>query len=199
MLLTEEVKRKIVRRGLQVASSSDLHNYVSHFRQYLRKENIMKKTIYFILIFVLLTGLLPNLWAQEKPKEEEWTGYLSDTLCGTTGYPEGYQGYIDLTVDPANHPVMCLTMDNCTLAGYGVFIKTKDNPKYQYFKFDPKGSELARKNILAKIKDQMAKTPKVTVKGVLKDGIITLSAITVVVEKDEKKPDSKKTDMKMKM
>jgi len=124
--------------------------------------------------------------------DTEHTGYLSDSLCGNAGFPEGYKGVIDLTKNPENHIAMCLKMDNCTKAGYGIFMKQKDG-KYKYYAFDTKGSDLVKKNILDKITDKMTKNILISVKGTVIDATITITSAELVKPKNEKSK-SDKTD-----
>ena len=76
-----------------------------------------------VLIIAALLTISFTAFAAEKA--ETLTGYLSDVLCGSTGYVDGYKGNekFNLTVAPEKSTVMCLTMDNCKATGYGMFIK----------------------------------------------------------------------------
>ena len=111
-------------------------------------------------------------------KQTVFTGYLSDVLCGTSGYLDGYQGNekFNLKVSPEKNNVMCLLMDNCRKTGYGIFVKQGDG-KYAFYKFDKKGSDLAYTEVLSRMKNSMDPAPKIEVKGTLKGDTITVSSI----------------------
>jgi hypothetical protein len=149
------------------------------------------KLMTLAIVLFTLVGL-PTLFAQDAAAGTV-TGYLSDSLCGKAGYPEGYKGVIDLVKDASDHAGMCLNMDNCRAAGYGVFVK-EANGKYKYVKFDAKGSALAYDKFIKPVTDKMAKTPAITVKGKLKDGVYTVTSIELATPIE--KP-SAKTNMGM--
>ena len=132
----------------------------------------MKKLL--TIIFVLTVAV--SVSAAEK--QQTFTGYLSDVLCGSTGYLDGYKGNekFNLSVSPEKNNVMCLVMDNCKATGYGMFIKQK-NGKYKFYKFDKKGSDMALKEILLPIKNQMEPAPYIEVKGSMKGNLITVTSI----------------------
>ncbi len=132
----------------------------------------MKKV--YLLIFLL--GISVSGFSAEKM--QTFTGYLSDVLCGSTGYLDGYKGNekFNLTVNPEKNNVMCQTMENCKATGYGIFIKQK-NGKYKFYKFDKKGSDMAYNEILAKITNNMEPAPMIEVKGVMKGDTITVTSI----------------------
>ena len=103
---------------------------------------------------------------------QEYTGYLSDVLCGKNGKdPMG----LDLTANPEKHTLGCLQMAPCTKSGFGIFLKGKDG-KYVFTPFDKKGSDLAKAQIVDKTKkvDNLL----VTVKGTLANGVLTIESIT---------------------
>jgi len=153
----------------------------------------MNKKINLIILIALFTFVISAM-----SFGAEITGYLNDSLCGIAGYPEGYKGKIDLTINPENHPIACLTMDNCAEEGYGISIAQKDG-KYKYFKFDKKGSGLIKKEVLDKIKDKLAKTPLLTLDAEIKDDVVIINKIiSYKLQEKTGKPDkSKMNDMKM--
>lgn len=132
----------------------------------------MKKFLAIVAVMVI------SLTATAADKAETFTGYLSDVLCGSSGYLDGYKGNekFNLTVNPEKNTVMCLTMANCKATGYGIFIKQKDG-KYKFYKFDKKGSDMAYNEILAKITNNMEPAPMIEVKGVMKGDAITVTSI----------------------
>jgi hypothetical protein len=118
----------------------------------------MKKGL-FIGIFIAAASL--TLFAQQDLK-----GYLSDVLCGVAGYPEGYQGQIDLAVDPEKNVVACIVMDNCRATGFGLYL-LQENGKYMFHRFDKESSEVARKQVLPRLKDKMAPAPYIELIGTI--------------------------------
>lgn len=96
--------------------------------------------------------------------QEPITGYLVDVLCGKAGYPEGYQGKIDLTINPEKNVVACLTMENCTASGFGLSVKGS-NGKYVFHTFDKASSDLVKKQIVDKLKNKGASAPFIQVNG----------------------------------
>jgi hypothetical protein len=130
----------------------------------------MKSRLFFLVMVLSLFFISAYV------SSAEIKGYISDSLCGQAGFPEGYNGKIDLTTNPENHAVACLTMDNCAATGYGIFIVQKDG-KYKYFKFDKKSSDLIKKQVLGKIKDKLAKTPLVVLDAEVKNDIYFINKI----------------------
>jgi hypothetical protein len=81
----------------------------------------------------------------------------------------------DLTKNPEKHTLACMKAEACAASGYGIFLKEK-NGMYVFHKFDAKGSEMAKKDIVnvAKKKDNI----KIKVKGALQpDGTIMVKSI----------------------
>jgi hypothetical protein len=129
----------------------------------------MKKVC--VVLMVLLAVALTGAYAAEK----EYKGYLSDVLCGTNGKdPAGN----DLLKNPDKHALACMKAEACAASGYGIFLKGKDG-MYAFYKFDAKGSEMAKKNIVdvAKNKDNI----KISVKGELQaDGTMMVKSLKLL-------------------
>lgn len=133
------------------------------------------------IFYALCAVLALSASAFAADKAGTFTGYLSDVLCGTSGYLDGYQGNekFNLKVSPEKNNVMCLLMDNCRKTGYGIFIKQGDG-KYAFFKFDKKGSDMAFGEVLSKMKNNMDPAPKIEVKGSMKGDVIVITSIKVL-------------------
>jgi hypothetical protein len=121
-----------------------------------------------VLLMVLLAFAFTGVYAAEK----EYKGYLSDVLCGTNGKdPAGN----DLLKNPQKHTLACMKADACSASGYGIFLKDK-NGMYAFHKFDAKGSEMAKKDIVdaTNKKDNI----KIRVKGeLLADGTMMVKSM----------------------
>jgi hypothetical protein len=115
----------------------------------------MKKAFFIAMIVSAAAGAFA---------QEPITGYLVDALCGKAGYPEGYQGKIDLTVSPEKNVVACLTMENCTASGFGLSVKGS-NGKYVFHTFDKASSDLVKKQIVDKLKNKADSAPYIAVDG----------------------------------
>jgi hypothetical protein len=129
----------------------------------------MKKNLFLLTLLVAMA--VTSVYAAEK----EYKGYLSDVLCGTNGKDPGGT---DLLKNPEKHTLACMKAEACAASGYGVFLKEKDG-MYKFHKFDAKGSEMAKKEIVdvAKKKDNM----KIKVKGELQeDGTMVVKSIKLV-------------------
>lgn len=126
----------------------------------------MKKVC--VLLMVLLAISSTGVYAAEK----EYKGYLSDVLCGTNGAdPAGN----DLLKNPGKHTIACMKAEACAASGYGIFLKEK-NGMYAFHKFDAKGSEMAKKEVVDVVtkKDNI----KVKVKGELQaDGTMMVKSL----------------------
>lgn len=100
-------------------------------------------------------------------------GYLVDALCGKAGYPEGYQGKIDLAVNPEKNVVACLTMDNCVASGFGLSVKGS-NGKYVFHIFDKASSDLVKRQIVDKLRNKADPAPYIQVNGAVSSaGVIS--------------------------
>ncbi len=101
-----------------------------------------------------------------EPAAVELTGYLIDKCCnGTT--------------DPAKHTLKCLQMDSCAATGYGVLVQ-QTNGKFKFYKFDPKGHNLAVEYVKkATQKDNIT----ITVKGTWDGDILKVSSFTGTIIK----------------
>lgn len=125
----------------------------------------MKK---FIITALAVTVLASGVFAQAMVR-----GYLVDVLCGAAGYPEGYQGRIDLAINPEKNVVACLTMANCTATGFGISIQGK-NGAYVFHPFDKASSEYVRKQVVAKLRAMGDPAPYIEVNGLASEiGIIS--------------------------
>ena len=123
-------------------------------------------------VFVLVTVLLAMVFTVVYAADKEYKGYISDVLCGTNGKdPAGN----DLTKNPGKHTLACMKADACATSGYGIFMKNEQG-SYTFHKFDMKGSEMARKEVIDKTskKDGI----KIKVKGDLQaDGTLMVKSI----------------------
>ncbi len=115
----------------------------------------MKKAFFVAMIVSAAAGAFA---------QEPITGYLVDVLCGKAGYPEGYQGKIDLAVNPEKNVVACLTMENCVASGFGLSVKGS-NGKYVFHTFDKASSDLVKKQIVDKLKNKAETAPYIAVDG----------------------------------
>lgn len=108
-------------------------------------------------------------------------GYLVDALCGKAGYPEGYQGKIDLSVNPEKNVVACLTMGNCVASGFGISVKGS-NGKYVFHTFDKASSDLVKRLIVDKLKNKADPAPFMQIDGTVSSAgaIFGVSKATVV-------------------
>ncbi|HVN71878.1 MAG TPA: hypothetical protein VMU10_07650, partial [Desulfomonilia bacterium] len=98
----------------------------------------MKKVL--VLLAVLLAMVCTGVYAADK----EFKGYLSDVLCGSSGKdPAGD----NLIKDPGKHTLACMKAEACAASGYGMFIKDKGGI-YAFHKFDAKGSDMAKKEVV---------------------------------------------------
>ncbi len=110
-------------------------------------------------VALLVSAVAAGAFAQEPI-----SGYLVDALCGKAGYPEGYQGKIDLAVNPEKNIVACLTMENCVASGFGLSVKGS-NGKYVFHAFDKASSDLVKKQIVDRLKNKAEAAPFITVDG----------------------------------
>jgi hypothetical protein len=133
----------------------------------------MKK--YGMMIMVVLTvALLVGVYAAYAA-EKSYTGYLSDVLCGENGKDPGGT---DLTRHPEKHTLDCMRAEGCAASGYGIFLKEKGG-MYKFHKFDEKGSEMAKNDIVdaTKKKDHM----KIMVMGQMQeDGMMMVKSLKPV-------------------
>lgn len=114
----------------------------------------------------LIIGLFAFSMSLNAFAQQELRGYLVDVLCGDAGYPEGYKGQIDLTVNPEKNIVACLVMDNCKATGFGLSI-AQGNGGYAFYRFDKESNQLVGKQVLPKLKDKMAPAPYISLIGTL--------------------------------
>jgi len=116
----------------------------------------MKK---FIIAALAATVLASGVFSQAAVR-----GYLVDVLCGEAGYPEGYEGRINLAVNPEKNVVACLTMANCASTGFGLYIQGKDG-NYVFHPFDKASSDFVRKQIVGKLRAMGDPAPYIEVNG----------------------------------
>lgn len=99
----------------------------------------MKKVIIALAVLIVM---VPTT----KLSAMEYKGFLSDVICGLNGKDDAGN---DLTKNPEKHTLDYMQQASCVEAGYGIFIKGKDN-KYIFHKFDKAGSVMAKEKILDK-------------------------------------------------
>jgi len=107
----------------------------------------MIKKYNFIMVVMVAALLVVSLQAVSFAMSHVQTGYLSDVMCAKNGESGG--GF-DLLKSPEKHTVACMKMPPCVKSGYGIFMKDGAG-RYAFFKFDAKGTELA-KGLLDKTK-----------------------------------------------
>jgi hypothetical protein len=129
----------------------------------------MKYARFLILMILVIFSL--SLLAAEKM----YTGYISDCACGIPGKdPDGN----NLTMTPWKHTLACMKLDSCMESGYGIFIPS-GKKMFAFYKFDPKGSDMAKMEIIEKTKK--TSNIMVKVKGMIneKDKMMTISSISM--------------------
>ena len=98
--------------------------------------------------------------------------YLLDVDCANKAITDDGT---NLRTNPENHTVACLKKPSCMASGYGLIIRNKENGKYNFYKFDKKGNELARKllettkktdNLLIKVRGTIDNTMIIKVKSI---------------------------------
>ena len=131
------------------------------------KKYQLSLLIVFSAIFILCLSF--PLHAQMQPKE--FVGYLSDAACAKNGVAgDG----ANLATNPEKHTVACMKMPACMASGYGILMKNKSG-KYVFTKFDPKGTDLAKKILESTKKmDNM----KIKVMGMKSKNMIQVESIT---------------------
>lgn len=135
------------------------------------------KKIVFLGALALLSAAA---WSQSV-----FDGYLVDNLCGKAGYPEGYQGKIDLTVTPEKNSVGCLVMDNCKATGFGLYIKGTGG-KFVFHPFDAASNQRVTREILPKLTRMNDPAPLLRITG-----RVTPQGTIVSLTKVELSPDQK--------
>ena len=103
----------------------------------------MKKAIYFSMIFSLLFFLFQLVAFAES---EVFENYLMDVGCAKKAITDDGA---NLQTNPEKHTVACLKKPDCIASGYGIIIREKETGKYNFYKFDEKGNEIAKKLIEA--------------------------------------------------
>ena len=99
----------------------------------------MEKTHFPLLIGLLLVFSFQVVAIADDHVLEQ---YLLDVDCANKAITDDGT---NLQTNPENHTVACLKMPSCMASGYGVIIRNNETGKYNFFKFDKKGDELARK------------------------------------------------------
>ena len=127
------------------------------------------------LVFLSILG-----WSQSNLE-----GYLVDNLCGKAGYPEGYQGKIDLTMTPEKNSVACLVMENCKATGFGLFIKGTGG-KYVFHPFDAASNQRVTREILPKLTRMNDPSPLLKVAGRVTPQGTIVSLTKVELMQDQK-------------
>jgi len=125
----------------------------------------MKRLTVLTVIFLALTFTMANAAI--------FKGYLSDALCGSSGLdPAGN----DLTMNPERHSIEIMRTPGCITSGYGIFIYNNNYKKFFFYKFDPAGSDMAKKQIVDK--SNKSDNVAIVVDGELMDnGTITVRRI----------------------
>lgn len=106
-------------------------------------------------------------------QQTSFRGFLVDRLCGEAGYPETYEGKIDLTLTPEKNVVACLVMDNCAATGFGMYILGPSG-KYVFHAFDRSSSDFVKRQYIDRLRNKNDPAPYVEVSGrVSESGIIS--------------------------
>ena len=95
-----------------------------------------------IITLLLAVVLSISIHSAAFAKGGQHVGYLSDVMCANNKVSAG--GF-DLITNPEKHTVFCMKMPPCEASGYGIFIKNTQTAKYEFTKFDTKGTEFAKK------------------------------------------------------
>ena len=120
----------------------------------------MKKLAIFLAISALSVLLFQVVAIAEDHVFEQ---YLLDVDCANKAITDDGT---NLRTNPENHTVACLKKPSCMASGYGVIIRNKETGKYDFYKFNEKGDELARKLLeTTKKTDNM----KIKVRGTIDD------------------------------
>ena len=82
--------------------------------------------------------------------------YLVDVDCANKAIKDDQT---NLRTNSENHTVACLKKPSSMASGYGVIIRNKETGKYNFYKFDEKGDEIARKLL-----ETTNKTDKIQIK-----------------------------------
>ena len=87
---------------------------------------------FFVLLFQVVAVADDHVFEQ----------YLLDVDCANKAITDDGT---NLKTKPENHTVACLKKPSCMASGYGVIIRNKETGKYNFYKFDEKGDEIAKK------------------------------------------------------
>jgi len=131
----------------------------------------MKHAKIIILMAVLVTFSLSLLAA---PKT--FVGYISDNSCGIAG--KDTSG-VNLTVTPWKHTIDCMKSPASVKSGYGMFMPGITKKSFVYYTFDPNGSDMAKKYIIDKSKQNSAIMVKVIGSINAKTKVMTVSSINM--------------------
>jgi hypothetical protein len=99
-----------------------------------------KKNVWILTTFVAIL-LIISLQAVSFAEAKNHVGYLADVLCGQKGVSAFGS---NLITNPEKHTVACMKMPPCEASGYGIYMKDAKSGKYVFYKFDEKGTELAK-------------------------------------------------------
>jgi len=106
----------------------------------------MNKKRLLVLSTLVAALLIVSLQAVSFAGSDNYVGYLSDVMCATKGVA-GEEASIQTS--PEKHAVECMKMPRRDASEYGIFVKDGESDRYVFYKFDEKGSELA-KELLSK-------------------------------------------------
>ncbi len=99
----------------------------------------MRKTAVLVVIISLSVLLFQTVAIAEDHVFEQ---YLYDVDCANKAIAN--DGTV-LRTFPEKHTVACLNKPSCRASGYGLIIRNKKTGRYDFYKFDKKGDELAIK------------------------------------------------------
>lgn len=133
----------------------------------LKSEEGLKEGTEIIAKGVIKNNILQVKAIEKKIKpvaEQTFTGWLGDSDCSPN------------LEDPSEMGFKCLKCPHCEASGYGISVKKPDG-KYKYYKFNKKGHQLAKENIVAKLTQK--KVPRIVVKGTISENIINVNSISI--------------------
>jgi hypothetical protein len=126
-------------------------------------EVIMNKMLSLVMIASFFVLLFQVVALAESVVFEQ---YLVDVDCANKAIADNGT---NLQTNPAKHTVACLKKPSCMASGYGVIIRNKETGKYNFYKFNEKGDEIARKLLeTTKKTDNM----QIKVRGTIENSMI---------------------------
>jgi hypothetical protein len=128
-------------------------------------KKIMKRITVLAIVFIIVAFTNANA--------EQFKGYLSDVICGTSGI-EPYGS--DLTINPGKNTIETMRTPACAASGYGIFIYNNYYKRFIFHKFDRAGSDMAKKQIID-VYDQNDNVAIIVDGTPLDDGSIKVSRI----------------------